>query len=48
MTGKPGRLEGQIWLSEESTGDSFAIEQYEDAFNCMMERRARGKVIITM
>ena len=28
--------------------DSFPIEQYEEAFNCMMERRARGKVIITM
>lgn len=28
--------------------DSFPIEQYEDAFNCMVERRARGKVIITM
>ena len=28
--------------------DSFPIEQYEAAFNCMMERRARGKVIITM
>jgi NADPH2:quinone reductase len=28
--------------------DCFPIEQYEDAFNCMIERRARGKVIITM
>lgn len=28
--------------------DSFPVEQYEEAFNCMMERRARGKVIITM
>lgn len=28
--------------------DSFPIEQYEAAFNCMIERRARGKVIITM
>jgi NADPH2:quinone reductase len=28
--------------------DSFPIEQYQDAFNCMIERRARGKVIITM
>ncbi len=28
--------------------DSFPIERYEDAFNCMIERRARGKVIITM
>lgn len=28
--------------------DSFPIENYEEAFNCMIERRARGKVIITM
>jgi len=28
--------------------DCFPIERYEDAFNCMIERRARGKVIITM
>lgn len=28
--------------------DSFPIEKYEEAFNCMIERRARGKVIITM
>ncbi|NQX87082.1 MAG: NADPH:quinone oxidoreductase family protein [Halioglobus sp.] len=28
--------------------DCFPIQQYEDAFNCMIERRARGKVIITM
>jgi NADPH2:quinone reductase len=28
--------------------DSFALEDYEAAFNCMMERRARGKVILTM
>ncbi|MEM9257265.1 MAG: NADPH:quinone oxidoreductase family protein [Pseudomonadota bacterium] len=28
--------------------DCFAIEQYQDAFNCMIERRARGKVIITV
>lgn len=28
--------------------DSFPLEQYEDAFTCMMERRARGKVILTM
>lgn len=28
--------------------DSFPLEQYEEAFNCMMERRARGKVILTM
>jgi NADPH2:quinone reductase len=28
--------------------DCFPIEQYEAAFNCMIERRARGKVILTM
>jgi NADPH:quinone reductase len=28
--------------------DVFPLEQYEAAFNCMMERRARGKVIITL
>ncbi|MEZ5572969.1 MAG: NADPH:quinone oxidoreductase family protein [Halioglobus sp.] len=28
--------------------DSFPIERYDEAFNCMIERRARGKVIITM
>lgn len=28
--------------------DSFPLEQYEEAFNCMMKRRARGKVILTM
>jgi len=28
--------------------DVFPIEQYEQAFNCMIERRARGKVILTM
>jgi NADPH:quinone reductase len=28
--------------------DVFPLEQYEAAFNCMMERRARGKVILTM
>jgi NADPH2:quinone reductase len=28
--------------------DKYPIEQYENAFNCMIERRARGKVIITM
>ena len=27
--------------------DTFPIEQYEDAFNCMVERRARGKVILS-
>jgi len=26
--------------------DRFSIEQYEDAFNCLIERRARGKVIM--
>ena len=28
--------------------DCFPFEQYEDAFNCLIERRARGKVIMTM
>jgi NADPH2:quinone reductase len=28
--------------------DVFPLEHYEDAYNCMIERRARGKVIITM
>ncbi len=28
--------------------DSFPFDQYEDAFNCLIERRARGKVIMTM
>lgn len=28
--------------------DSYSIERYEDAFSCMIERRARGKVILTM
>jgi NADPH2:quinone reductase len=27
--------------------DVYPIEQYEDAYNCMIERRARGKVILT-
>ncbi len=27
--------------------DLFPLAQYEEAFNCMIERRARGKVIIT-
>ena len=27
--------------------DTFPIEQYEEAFNCMVERRARGKVILS-
>lgn len=27
--------------------DCYPLEDYEDAFNCMLERRARGKVIIT-
>jgi NADPH2:quinone reductase len=26
--------------------DSFSIDRYEDAFNCLIERRARGKVIM--
>lgn len=26
--------------------DSFSIDQYEEAFNCLIERRARGKVIM--
>lgn len=28
--------------------DVFPLEQYEDAYNCMIERRARGKVILTV
>ena len=28
--------------------DCFPLEQYEDAFNCLIERKARGKVILTM
>lgn len=28
--------------------DCFPVAEYENAFNCMIERRARGKVIITM
>jgi len=28
--------------------DSFSIDQYEEAFNCLIERRARGKVIMSM
>ncbi|MEM1155634.1 MAG: NADPH:quinone oxidoreductase family protein [Pseudomonadota bacterium] len=28
--------------------DLYPVEQYEEAFNCMIERRARGKVILTM
>lgn len=28
--------------------DSFPFEQYEEAFNCLIERRARGKVIMNM
>lgn len=27
--------------------DCYPLDQYEDAFNCMLDRRARGKVIIT-
>ena len=29
-------------------GEKEHNEQYEEAYNCMIERRARGKVIITM
>ena len=28
--------------------DVYPLEQYEEAYNCMIERRARGKVIMTM
>lgn len=28
--------------------DVFPLEHYQDAYNCMIERRARGKVIITV
>ena len=28
--------------------DVYPLDQYEEAYNCMIERRARGKVIITM
>jgi NADPH2:quinone reductase len=28
--------------------DTFPIERYEEAYNCMIERRARGKVIMTL
>lgn len=28
--------------------DSFPFAQYEEAFNCLIERRARGKVIMTL
>jgi NADPH2:quinone reductase len=28
--------------------DVYPIEQFEEAYNCMIERRARGKVIITL
>jgi NADPH2:quinone reductase len=28
--------------------DVFPLERYEEAYNCMIERRARGKVILTM
>ena len=27
--------------------DVFPLEQYEDALNCLIERKARGKVILT-
>ena len=45
---------GELWELFESgkispvVTDSFPFEQYEDAFNCLIERRARGKVIMTM
>jgi NADPH2:quinone reductase len=28
--------------------DLFPLEKYQDAYNCMIERRARGKVILTL
>jgi NADPH2:quinone reductase len=28
--------------------DVFPLEHYQDAYNCMIERRARGKVILTL
>jgi NADPH2:quinone reductase len=28
--------------------DVFPLEHYEEAYNCMIERRARGKVILTL
>ena len=28
--------------------DVYPLEEYEEAYNCMIERRARGKVIMTM
>jgi NADPH2:quinone reductase len=28
--------------------DTYPLQEYEQAYNCMIERRARGKVIITM
>jgi NADPH2:quinone reductase len=28
--------------------DVYTLEEYEEAYNCMIERRARGKVIMTM
>ena len=28
--------------------DVYPIEQFEEAYNCMIERRARGKVIMTL
>ncbi|MEM9257960.1 MAG: NADPH:quinone oxidoreductase family protein [Pseudomonadota bacterium] len=28
--------------------DLYPVDRYEEAFNCMIERRARGKVILTM
>ncbi|MEZ5504400.1 MAG: zinc-binding dehydrogenase [Halioglobus sp.] len=28
--------------------DQYPLAQYADAYQCMMDRRARGKVILTM
>jgi NADPH2:quinone reductase len=45
---------GELWELFESgkispvVTDSFSFDQYEEAFNCLIERRARGKVIMTM
>ena len=45
---------GELWELFESgkispvVTDSFPFDQYENAFNCLIERRARGKVIMTM
>ena len=45
---------GELWELFESgkispvVTDSFPFDQYENAFNCLIERRARGKVIMTI